>query len=136
MYEVNMICSLKWKNFESHQTSSSANMFLENNFFDVTLVSEDQKPFQAHRYILSVFSPVLKDILIKNPHNNPIIYLRGVSHQALSSILEYIYLGKTSVNHRNLKKFAEVVEELEMKNLAKKISKGNIFLTNVLGMSS
>ena len=28
----------------------------EQSFCDVTLVSDDHKPFQAHRYVLSIFS--------------------------------------------------------------------------------
>ena len=47
----------------------------ENSFCDVTLVSDDQIRFQAHRYVLSTFSPVLKNIFLNNPHSHPLIYL-------------------------------------------------------------
>ena len=92
-----IIYTLKWKYFVPNVTSRLSNGFTENSFCDVTLVSDDQKPFKAHRYVLSNFSPVLKNILLNNPHSHPLIYLRGVNHQELDSILQFIYLGKASV---------------------------------------
>ena len=110
--------SLKWKHFTSYRLS---NVFEENCFTDVTLVSNDQKQFQAHRYVLSNFSPVLENILLSNPHSHPLIYLRGVHHQVLSSILQFIYLGKTKVNHSNMKRFAEVAKDLQIEKVADNI---------------
>ena len=109
--------SLKWKNFTSNVSYRLSNVFEENCFTDVTLVSDDQKQFQAHRYVLCKFSPVFEYILLSNPHSHPLIYLRGVNHQELSCILQFIYLGKTSVYHSNLKRFAEVAKELQIKKL-------------------
>ena len=56
-----------------------------NKFTDVTLVSDDKILFNAHRYVLGVCSPVLKNILLNNPHHHPLIYLRDVNHQELES---------------------------------------------------
>ena len=39
-----------------------------NKFTDVTLVSDDKILFNAHRYVLGVCSPVLKNFLLNNPH--------------------------------------------------------------------
>ena len=117
--------SLKWKNFNSNVTYRLSNVFEENCFTDVTLVSDDQKQFQAHRYVLSNFSPVFENILLSNPHSHPLIYLRGVHHQVLSSILQFIYLGKTKVNHSNMKRFAEVAKDLQIKKLADNIRMEN-----------
>ena len=48
------------------------------------------KPFQAHIYVFSAFSPVLKNILLNIPHPHPLIYIRGVNQQELDSILQFI----------------------------------------------
>merc|ERR1719245_602597 len=72
-----VVYSLKWKNFTSNISYRLSNVFEENCFTDVTLVSDDQKQFQAHRYVLSNFSPVLENILLSNPHSHPLIYLGG-----------------------------------------------------------
>ena len=62
-----IIHTLKGKYFTSTVISNVSTAFIENSFCDVTLVSDDQKPFKAHRYVLSTFSPVLKNILLNNP---------------------------------------------------------------------
>ena len=120
-----IIYTLKWKNFSPNVKSRVSDVIKEQSFCDVTLVSDDQKPFQAHRYVLSTFSPVLKDILLNNPHSHPLIYLRGVNHQELDSILQFIYLGKASVNHSNMKRFAQAAKDLQIKKLAENIRMGN-----------
>merc|ERR550519_3301095 len=120
-----IIYTLKWKYFTPNVTSRVSDVFTENSFCDVTLVSDDQKSFQGHRYVLSTFSPVLKKILLNNPHSHPLIFLRGVNHQELDSILQFIYLGKTWVDHSNIKKFAEAAKDLQIKKLAENIRLGN-----------
>ena len=70
-----VIYTLKRRYFTSNFFSRISEVFIENSYRDVTLVSDDQKPFQAHRYVLSTFSPVLKNILLNNPHSHPLIYL-------------------------------------------------------------
>ena len=94
------------KDFSSNVTSRLSAVMKESSFSDVTLVSDDQKPLKAHRYVLGYFSPVLKNVLLANPHPNPLVYLRGVNHEELDSILQFIYLGKALVCHRNMKRFA------------------------------
>ena len=112
------IYPLKWKYLNSNRSSSFSDVFEQKSFADVTLVSDDHIPFQTHRYILSAFSPVFKDILLNNPHSHPLIFLRGVNHKELNSILQFIYLGKASVYHRNMKRFAQVAKDLQIKQLA------------------
>ena len=125
--DEDIICTLKWKAFNYNVKSRISNMMKEQSFCDVTLVSDDHTPFLAHRYILCSFSPVLKNILFNNPHSHPLIYLRGVNHQELDSILQFIYFGKASVDHSNIKRFAQAAKDLQVKTLAEKIKMGNPF---------
>ena len=108
------IYTLKWKHFLSNKASSLTYVFTENSFTDVTLVSDDQIPFQAHRFVLSSFSPVLKNILLNNSHSHPLIFLRGVKHQELDSILQFIYLGKASIYNENMRRFAQAAKDLQI----------------------
>eukprot|EP00091_Calanus_sinicus_P002489 TRINITY_DN12537_c0_g1_i1.p2 TRINITY_DN12537_c0_g1~~TRINITY_DN12537_c0_g1_i1.p2 ORF type:complete len:113 (-),score=12.32 TRINITY_DN12537_c0_g1_i1:89-427(-) len=75
------IFSLRRKVFSTHLTSSISDVFTENSYSDVTLVSDDLILFQAHKCVLSASSPVLKNLLLNNPHSQPLIYLRGVKQQ-------------------------------------------------------
>jgi len=120
----NIIYTLKWKYFNYIVKTRVSDVIKEQRFCDVTLVSDDHKPFLAHRYILCSFSPVLKNILFNNPHPHPLIYLRGVNHQELESILQFIYFGKASVDHSNMKRFAQAAKDLQIRKLAENIRMG------------
>ena len=85
--------SLNWISFHAYLASSLRDDFTSNKFADVTLVCDEQKQFQAHKFVLSSFSPILKNLLVTNPHPHPIIYLRGIRQQELESILQFMYLG-------------------------------------------
>ena len=116
-----VIYNLKWKDFKYNVKSRVSDVIKEQSFCDVTLVSDDHEPFLAHRYVLSTFSPVLKNILLNNPHSHPLIYLRGVNHQELDSILQFIYFGKASVDHSNMKRFAQAAKDLQIRKLSENI---------------
>ena len=64
---------LSWKDYKSHVYSSFRNLQFNEDFADVTLVSDDQVPMKAHKMILSSFSPVLKDLFLINPHPHTIL---------------------------------------------------------------
>jgi len=48
-----------------------------------------------------------------------------VNHQELDSILQFVYFGKTWVDHSRIKKFAEAAKDLQIKKLAENIRLGN-----------
>ena len=93
-------------------------MFTKNSFSDVTLVSDDKIQFEAHKCVLSASSPVLKKLLLNNPHPHPLIYLKGVKQQELQSILQFIYLGEARFYQGNMDRFMEAVKDLQIKQLA------------------
>ena len=96
---------LAFKAFNIHQNSSLSNLFTTHNFSDVTLVSDDQITFKAHKYILGACSPTMKNLLLDYPHSNPLIYLRGVNQQDLESILQFINLGETQIQNSCIDSF-------------------------------
>ena len=54
-----------------------------------------------------------------------LIYLQGVNHEELYSILEFIYLRKASVYFDNMGRFALAAKDLQIKKLADNIRFGN-----------
>ena len=66
----------------------------QKDFTDVTLVSADSNQTEAHRGILAASSPFFRNILLKNPHPKPLLYLSNVDQARLTSILQFIYLGQ------------------------------------------
>ena len=51
---------LKWNDFKDNIISSFGNLRKENDFADVTLVSEDGQRVESHKVVLSSSSPVFQ----------------------------------------------------------------------------
>ena len=68
---------LKWNDFENNVSSAFNDIREEKDFFDVTLVC-DNNQVQAHKVIIAACSPFFKSILRRNPHQHPLLYLKGV----------------------------------------------------------
>ena len=87
-------------------------------FADVTLVTDDKQQIRAHRNILSAASPVLKNILkLDSDNKNSAIYLRGIQHSEMESIIHFIYLGETRFCEERMSEFLLVSKNLEIQDL-------------------
>ena len=105
--------SLRWKTFSDHLVLTFRDLGTEGHFTDVTLVSDDQ--IQAHKIVLSSCSPLLKNLLLNNPHSHPLLYLSGVKQQELQSILQYMYLGEVTISQDSVQEFMDIAKDLEVK---------------------
>ena len=93
-------------------------MISSDLFTDVTLVSDDKKKIKAHRNILSASSSVLNDILKIEAHSSKsVIYLKGIQFSEIESLLQFIYLGQTSLDPHKLSEFLSLANNLEIKDL-------------------
>ena len=92
-------------------------LLMNEDFADVTLVTEDRKQIKANISILSTSSPVFKDILKKDKNSSQIIYLRGIQHSEMESILQFIYLGQATFYEERMNEVLAVAKSLEIKQL-------------------
>ena len=53
--------SLTWNAYSDHLRDMMKELMMNDDFADVTLVSEDRKQIKAHKNILSACSPVFKE---------------------------------------------------------------------------
>merc|ERR1712129_92845 len=63
------------------------------------------------------FSPFFMNLLRKNKHPHPLIYMRGVKSIDLVPIVDFLYFGEANVYQENLDSFLAVAEELQLKGL-------------------
>ena len=114
------VYKLKWKHFNANQEYNLHELLFtkKNENADVTLVTDDQVAFPAHKFVLSSCSPVLKNLLPNNPHPHPLIYLNGVKGFELNSLLQFIYIGKTEFHQSRAKKFFESGRDLQIQKLS------------------
>ena len=113
--------NLAWHTYSEHQREIMQKMLICDDFKDVTLISDDKKPIKAHRNILSACSPVFKNIFQMEINNHPVIYLRGIKHSEIESILQFIYLGETKLYKDSLNELLLVAKNLEIEEFSKNV---------------
>jgi len=107
---------LRWNDFESNISVAFRELRDDKDFFDVTLACDDEQ-ISAHKVILSACSPFFRNILRRNPHQHPLLYLKGVKYTDLQSVLNFMYNGEVNVAQEELNSFLAVAEELRVKGL-------------------
>jgi len=107
---------LRWNDFETNISLAFRELREEKDFFDVTLACDDSQ-VQAHKVILSACSPFFRNVLRRNPHQHPLLYLKGVKYKELLSVLNFMYMGEVNVAQEELNSFLAVAEDLRVKGL-------------------
>ena len=116
---------LRWNDFESNISLAFREIREEKDFFDITL-SCGSRQIQAHKLILSACSPFFRTVLKQNPHQHPLLYLKGVEFSNLQSVLNFMYHGEVNVAQEELNSFLSVAEELQVKGLTQKSPTTNL----------
>jgi len=107
---------LRWNDFERNISSAFKDIRDEKEFFDITIACEDEQ-LQAHKVILSACSPFFKNVLRRNQHQHPLLYLKGVSYRDMEAVLNFMYHGEVNVAQDDLNSFLQVAEDLRVKGL-------------------
>ena len=113
--------NLNWHTYSDHLTDMLHNMRKSENLTYVTLVCDDQKQFKAHKIVLSACSTVFKNIIDILPVNSSVIHLRGIQHQEMETILEFMYLGVATFYQERMNEFLNVAKMLEIKEISKDV---------------
>ena len=95
-------------------------IYLNESFTDVTLVTDDGQHVKAHKVILASVSDVLRKMLEKfdgEPSSQSIFFIRGVKYQNLASLLDFIYKGEASVHFQMLGDFMSLAKDLNVSGL-------------------
>ena len=109
--------SLFWNDFQKNMSSRFQAVLHDHEFADVTLISHDYKKVHAHKVILGVGSAFFRDVLTNNPEAHPLIYLRGVDHEVLQVIVEFLYKGWVEVRQEVLQHFLAIARDLKIEGL-------------------
>merc|ERR1712038_512944 len=107
---------LRWNDFESNISVAFREIERRKRFFGVTLACDDSQ-IQAHKVILSACSPFFRNVLRRNPHQHPLLYLKGVKYKELLCVLNFMYQGEVNVAQEELNTFLAVAEDLRVKGL-------------------
>ena len=73
--------NIKCNDFKESTCTTFGSLRKDRDFSDVTLACEDGKQVEAHKVVLAASSPFFKDILKRNKHPHPLIYMRGLTYR-------------------------------------------------------
>ena len=112
---------LQWNDFQDNVKSAFGNLRESTDFADVTLACEDGHQIEAHKVVLAASSPVFQEILKRNKHSHPLIYMRGMKSVDLAVMVDFLYFGEANIYQENLDSFLAIAEELQLKGLKSSI---------------
>lgn len=127
---------LRFPDFEDSVVHSWRELRKEDCFCDVTLACEENQQLLVHKVIVSACSPVLGSLLRQNPHQHPLLYLRGVKYEELENILDFMYQGEVNVPQHRLNEFLAIAVDLKIKGLSEDHSQNNQTLVDSKPQSS
>ena len=117
---------LRWNDFESNVSKSFRNLRMEEDFYDVTLVSSDHRKLQAHKLVLSACSEYFKNILKLEKHANTFLCLEAISSEEIGHILDYIYNGEVKIYQEGLDRFLQIAQRFQLQGLIGEESQSKI----------
>jgi len=103
--------------FSGRVTETFKDVYKSEKFTDVTLITEDLRETRAHRLVLISGSKVLRHILSRSDMSQPVIYLRGVLHEDLQYVLQFIYHGDVTVPQECMTSVLNTAQDLKVHQL-------------------
>ena len=111
------VVNLSWNEFKNSTSNAFKSLQENQNFADVTLACEDGKQLIAHKVVISSCSTFFRDILLQNPHQHPLLYLKGVTLEDLTQMLKFIYSGEVQIDNENLPRFLDTANDFKIEGL-------------------
>ena len=84
---------LVWNEFQANLCSSFEDLRDDKDFTDVTLACDDGQQLEAHKVVLISSSPFFMNLLRKNKHPHPLVYMRGLKYENILSLVDFLYHG-------------------------------------------
>ena len=111
---------LQSNDFRNDVSSAFGDLRDDKDFTDVTLACEDGQQVEAHKVVLIASSPFFLNLLKRNKHPHPLVFMRGLNFENLLSLVDFLYHGEANVFQDNLDSFLGMAEEFQLKGLHKR----------------
>ena len=109
---------LQWNDFKENITFSFKALRDDSDFMDVTLACEDGQNIEVHKTVLASTSPFFMELLKRQKHSHPLIYMRGIKSNLLVAIIDFLYHGEANVLQDDLDFFLALAEEFKPRGIS------------------
>ena len=108
---------VQWNDYSDSVKEGFKTLKTNSDFSDVTLACEDGQQIDAHKVVLVSTSPFFHNLLKRNNHPHPLIYMKGFKFEDLSAIIDFLYFGEVDVLQENLYSFFALADDLKLRGL-------------------
>ena len=109
---------LTWNSHADHLKEMLNNIMKTQELTDVTLICDDNIHIKAHKFVLSACSSVLKKIINILQSTGSVIYLKGIQHEEMESMMEFMYNGEVSIPKEKMNNFFHVANVFDVKEVS------------------
>ena len=96
---------LHWNEFRENVSTAFGDLRQDKEFTDVTLACEDGQQVEAHKVVLVASSPFFMNILKRNKHPHPLIYMTDVKSNNLMAMVDFMYQRGANVFQEDFDSF-------------------------------
>ena len=113
--------SLQWNDFLGNVRQTFRTLKDDEDFTDVTLVCEDGEQIEVHKVVLISSSPFFANLLKTKKHPHPLIFMRGMKSGELKTLMDFLYLGETTLQEEDVENFLELGKEFQLEGLTESL---------------
>ena len=93
---------IQWDELTINITAALRELRNDNDFTNVTLVSDDGQQVGVNNFVLISSSPFFKSLLTRNTSSQTLMYMRGVSSEHHITLVDFLYSGEANVDQESL----------------------------------
>lgn len=106
-----------WNRYQSNLQEAFEKLFTTECFVDVTLAVETET-IKCHKVVLSACSKFFENLLLENPCQHPIVFMKDMKVWEVKALVNFMYRGEVSVEQENLDLLLKSAEALQIRGLS------------------
>ncbi|KAF7284067.1 uncharacterized protein LOC143193110 isoform X2 [Rhynchophorus ferrugineus] len=107
---------VRWNSYQQNLQSAFPKLLTSEHFVDVTLACENEM-LKCHKVVLSACSTYFEKLLLDNPCQHPIIFMKDMKFQEMQSLVDFMYKGEVNVTQDDLPSLLKSAEALQIRGL-------------------
>ncbi|KAG5892774.1 hypothetical protein JTB14_007989 [Gonioctena quinquepunctata] len=107
---------VRWNSYQSNLQNAFPKLLTSEHFVDVTLACENEM-LKCHKVVLSACSTYFEKLLLDNPCQHPIIFMKDMKFTEVQSLVDFMYKGEVNVTQDDLPSLLKSAEALQIRGL-------------------